>query len=180
MKISFLSAFLGLSGFYTAEAQLSNANNVGPTSALSAKSKLCNVLDYGAKADGQTDIGPAILSAFNNCAKAGGATIYIPPGNYAQATWVTLSGGSHYAFQLDGIITRTGTAGGHMIIFSGATDLEVFSKTSKGGIQGAGVYWHKQGKGVYGPRIFRFVKCTNWSVHDLALADSPAFFIVVE
>ncbi|KAF3906743.1 Polygalacturonase [Arthrobotrys entomopaga] len=26
----------------------------------------------------------------------------------------------------------------------------------------------------------RFVDCTNWSIHDLAMADSPAFFIVVE
>jgi len=177
---NFLTTALLLCGIIGTNAQLSDPNNVGPTTKLSAKSKVCNVLNYGAKADGKTDIGPAILSAFTNCAKAGGATIYIPPGNYVQATWVTLSGGSHYAFQLDGIITRTGTAGGHMIIFNGATDLEVFSSTSKGAIQGAGVYWHSQGKGVYGPRIFRFVNCVNWSLHDLALADSPAFFIVVQ
>jgi len=180
MRSFTLFALTLLSGVSTVFAQLSDPSNVGPTTSLSNKKKICNVLNYGAKADGRTDIGPAILSAFNNCAKAGGATIYIPPGNYAQSTWVTLNGGSHYAFQLDGIITRTGTAGGHMIIFSGATDLEIFSSTSKGGVQGAGVYWHSQGKGNYGPRIFRIVKCTNWSIHDLALADSPAFFIVVQ
>lgn len=131
-----------------ATAQLTTT--VGPTSSLATKSKVCNVLSYGAKADGATDIGPAILSAFNNCAKAGGATIYIPPGNYVQSTWITLKGGSNYAVQIDGIITRTGTAGGHMIIFSGATDLEVFSRTSKGAIQGAGYKMHNGQKGVYG------------------------------
>jgi rhamnogalacturonan hydrolase len=146
---SFVAAFAALAAFASlGSAQLTQT--VGPTTALSAKSKICNVLSYGARADGTTDIGPAILSAFNNCAKAGGATIYIPPGNYAMATWITLAGGSHYAVQIDGIITRTGTAGGHMIIFSGATDLEVYSKTSKGAIQGAGYKMHNGQKGVYG------------------------------
>lgn len=30
------------------------------------------------------------------------------------------------------------------------------------------------------PRIFRFVKCTSFSVHDLALIDAPAFTMIVE
>lgn len=58
-------------------------SSVGPSTALSAKSKICNVLDYGAVADNKTDIGPAISSAFTKCAKAGGATIYVPPGSYS-------------------------------------------------------------------------------------------------
>jgi rhamnogalacturonan hydrolase len=146
MLLRFLPILIALA--VCSDAQL--VGTTGPTTSLSTKSKVCNILSYGAKADGKTDIGPAILSAFTNCAKAGGATIYIPPGNYAQSTWITLSGGSHYAFQLDGIIRRTGTAGGHMIIFSGATDLEVFSKTSKGAVQGAGYEMHKGVKGQYG------------------------------
>ncbi|KAK0100134.1 hypothetical protein ONS95_008473 [Cadophora gregata] len=163
---------------FLSSAQLTTT--VGPTTSLASKSKVCNVLSYGAKADGQTDIGPAILSAFNNCAKDGGATIYIPPGGYVQNTWITLNGGSSYALQIDGVITRTGTAGGHMIIFSGATDLEVFSKTSRGAIQGAGYKMHNGKKGLYGPRIFRFTRCTSFSVHDLALIDAPAFTLIVE
>lgn len=36
--------------------------------------------------------------------------VYVPPGDYGMSTWVTLSGGTAWAFQLDGIIYRTGYA----------------------------------------------------------------------
>ena len=54
-------------------------------------------------------------------AKSGG-TVVIPSGNYALATWVRLSGGSAWAFQLDGIIYRTGAAGGDMIFIEHSDD----------------------------------------------------------
>lgn len=52
-------------------AQLSGS--VGPTSSTASKKskKICNVLDYGAKADGRTDIGPALSKAWNACATGG-------------------------------------------------------------------------------------------------------------
>jgi rhamnogalacturonan hydrolase len=56
---------------------------VGISKTAAARSKVCNVLSYGAKADGKTDIGPAITKAFNSCAKAGGATILVPAGQYS-------------------------------------------------------------------------------------------------
>lgn len=34
--------------------------------------------------------------------------VYVPPGDYGMSTWVSLSGGQDWAFQLDGIIYRTG------------------------------------------------------------------------
>lgn len=34
--------------------------------------------------------------------------VYVPAGDYGMSTWVTLSGGSAWAFQLDGVIYRTG------------------------------------------------------------------------
>jgi rhamnogalacturonan hydrolase len=64
---------------------------VGPSTPLSAKTKICNVLNYGAVADNSTDIGPAILSAFTSCAKAGGATIYVPPGSYSSQSSCIIS-----------------------------------------------------------------------------------------
>jgi rhamnogalacturonan hydrolase len=36
------------------------------------------------------------------------------------------------------------------------------------------------GKGSYGPRILRFVKVTNFSIHDVALVDSPAFHFIMD
>lgn len=35
-------------------------------------------------------------------------SVYIPPGDYGMSTWVTLSGGTAWALQLDGIIYRVG------------------------------------------------------------------------
>jgi len=93
------------------------------------------------------------------------------------ATWQTLSGGSGWALQLDGIIYRTGTAGGHMIIIENTSDFELFSLTSKGAIQGYGYQFLETG--VYGPRLIRLISVTNFSVHDIALVDSPAFHLIV-
>lgn len=61
-----------------ASAQLSGP--VGPTTSLAQKAavKICNVLDFGAKADSSTDIGAALTAAWASC-KTGGI-IYIPPG----------------------------------------------------------------------------------------------------
>lgn len=39
-----------------------------------------------------------------------GPKVYVPPGDYGMSTWVSLSGGQNWAFQLDGIIYRTGLA----------------------------------------------------------------------
>lgn len=94
------------------------------------------------------------------------------------ATWQTLSGGSGWAIQLDGIIYRTGTAGGHMIIVENTSDFEFFSSTSKGAIQGYGYVFLS--KNTYGPRLIRLVRVTNFSLHDLALVDSPAFHLIVD
>ena len=101
--ISFLLPFL-------AQGQLSS--NVGPLTSASSKAavRTCNVTDHGAVSDGKTDVGPAITAAFTEC-KSGGVVV-IPQGNYALASWVTMSGGNAWAIQLDGIISRTGTAGG--------------------------------------------------------------------
>jgi rhamnogalacturonan hydrolase len=94
------------------------------------------------------------------------------------STWQTLSGGSGWALQLDGIIYRTGTAGGHMIIVENTSDFEFFSRTSKGAIQGYGYTFLSQN--TYGPRLVRLVDVTNFSFHDLALVDSPAFHLIVD
>ena len=99
-------------------AQLAAGYQLGPLTTSDAKwaVKVCNVLNYGAVADygsGNTDLGPALLAAFNAC-KTGGV-VEIPLGSYAMATWVTLSGGTAWGINFEGTIYRTGTAGGTMI-----------------------------------------------------------------
>lgn len=70
---SFLSIALGVLslGPLAVVAQLSGS--VGPTTSTSAKraKKVCSVLDYGAKADKSTDIGPALAKAWAACASGG-------------------------------------------------------------------------------------------------------------
>lgn len=155
-----------------AAAQLSGS--VGPKTSYATKAahKTCNVLNYGAVADQKTDIGPAITSAWNAC-KSGGV-VYIPSGNYALGSFVTLSGGQSTAIRLDGIIYRTGTGGGNMIFIEHTSDFELFSATSKGAVQGLGYQFHQKGS-LSGPRILRMYEVTDFSVHDLALVDSPSF-----
>ncbi|KAF2816352.1 rhamnogalacturonase A [Mytilinidion resinicola] len=149
------------------------SGSVGPLTSHATKTakKTCNVLNYGAVADKTTDLGPPLASAWAAC-KTGG-TVVIPSGDYALSTWVTLNGGSAWALQLDGIIYRTGTAGGNMIFIRNTDDFELFSSTSKGAIQGFGYEFHKDK--LYGARILRLYKITDFSVHDVALVDAPAF-----
>jgi rhamnogalacturonan hydrolase len=90
-------------------------------------------------------------------------------------TWQTLNGGTKWAFQMDGVITRTATTGGHMIIIENANDFEFYSSNSAGAIQGNGYQCRNAG-----PRLLRVVNSTNFSVHDLIFVDSPEFHIVVQ
>lgn len=146
---------LGLNAFSVAWAQLADtsAYPIGPLTTSDSKwaTKVCDITDYGAVADGATDAGPAILAAFNACSSGG--VVNIPLGTFALATWVTLSGGKAWAINLEGIIVRTGTAGGNMIYIEHSTDFEIYSSRGKGAIQGYGYQFHSQG--TYGPRILR-------------------------
>ncbi|KAF2125519.1 glycoside hydrolase family 28 protein [Dothidotthia symphoricarpi CBS 119687] len=157
-------------------AQLSGT--VGPltTHAVKTAKKTCNVLDYGAKADKSTDIGPPLLKAFTAC-KTGG-TVVVPTGDYAMATWVTFESGKAWALQLDGTIYRTGSDSGNMLFIRNANDFELFSSTGKGAVQGNGYQDHVNGKRT-GARLLRVEQSTNFSVHDIVLVDAPMFHFVI-
>ncbi|KAL7775996.1 hypothetical protein CFE70_006408 [Pyrenophora teres f. teres 0-1] len=160
-------------------AQLSG--KVGPLTSHASKSavKTCNVLNYGAKADKATDLGPALLSAFTAC-KAGG-TVVVPAGDYALATWVTFEGGKAWALQLDGVIYRAGTAAGNMLFVKNANDFEMFSSTGKGAVQGIRDLWggSLRNGNRDGARILRLEHTNNFSVHDIKLVDAPKFHFVM-
>ncbi|KAF2764106.1 hypothetical protein EJ03DRAFT_392242 [Teratosphaeria nubilosa] len=155
------------------------AGLVGPLTTIADKNaiKVCDITSYGAVADGETDISTAITDAFEAC-KSGGVVV-IPSGDFALSTWVTLSGGSAWALQLDGTIYRTGSDGGNMIYIEHSTDFELFSSTGKGAVQGYGYEFHKDGS-IDGPRILRFYEVGNFSVHDIILVDAPAFHFVMD
>ncbi|KAL3421723.1 rhamnogalacturonase A precursor [Phlyctema vagabunda] len=177
MKFTALSCLTALLLSPLVSAQLSGSVGPSTTAASKRTKKVCNVLNYGGVASKSSDIGPAITSAFAAC-KSGG-TVYVPPGDYGMSTWVTLSGGTAWAFQLDGIIYRTGTAGGNMFMIKHTTDFEMYSSTSAGAIQGYGYEFHTKGSSA-GPRLLRLFDTTHFSVHDIILVDSPAFHFTLD
>lgn len=175
MRLPALALFFNLLFFpLLVVGQLSG--RVGPTTTHAAKRarKVCNVTSYGGKQGKSSDLGPALTAAFDAC-KSGGL-IVIPPGEYGLSTWVNFHGGSGWALQWDGTIHRTGngSGGGNMLLVQGGDDIEFFSSTGKGAFQGNGYEMHAAGS-ITGARILRFVKVSNFAVHDLAFADAPSF-----
>ncbi|KAI5917660.1 rhamnogalacturonase a precursor [Camillea tinctor] len=162
--------------FLLAQAQLSGS--VGPTTSSAAKAavKVCNIMDYGGEASATADNGAAITAAWNAC-KSGGQ-VYIPAGDYGLATWLELKNGKGVSINLEGVIYRTGSGGGNMIFVRDSSDFEFYSANAQGAVQGYGYEFHKDN--TYGPRILRLYKCTNFSVHDIALVDSPAFHVSLD
>lgn len=59
------------------------------------------------------------------------------------ATWAILQRGQGIALQLDGIISRNSTA--DSTVGSKSTDIEFFSSTGKGAMQGKGYVFHQPG-----------------------------------
>lgn len=140
--------------------------------------KVCDVTQFGAKADKSTDLGPALAKAHAAC-KTGGL-IVIPKGDYVMATFVKLPGGAAWAMQIDGIIYRTGTKVDTMIMVERAHDVEVFSSTGTGAIQGNGYEMHHNSRAGSGPRLMRFVDVSDFSFHDFALVDAPSFHLAID
>lgn len=158
-----------------AHAQLSGS--VGPTTSYQSKAKvkICDVTDYSD--DVESDIGPALADAWGDCSDGG--LVYIPPGTYDMVTCVQLKDGQSVAVQLDGIIQRSDDEDcSHMIAFRSVDDLEFFSGTSKGAIQGFGYKYLQNGE--YGPRFFRFQDISNFSVHGFAAIDSASYYFVFD
>jgi len=143
---------------------------------------ICNVLDYGAKADNKTDIGPAIISAYQNCIKKSpGSTILIPSGEFLLNSVVEL-GGTDYIVQLDGTITLAFNTklSGYMITFSNCNGV---SLTGTGKIYGQGNLWRPNGdlsKYPSRPRLVRFLNSNNCKVNGIQLINAPMFHLVID
>ncbi|KAJ5912397.1 CAZyme family GH28 [Penicillium tannophilum] len=184
---------------------------VGPTTDLQDKVIECNILDYGAVADNKTDISTALETVFSDCVRKNpGSRLIVPEGEYLIERGVTLSNGTNWAFQLDGLITAA--YGGNWtisreLILEGFAGREIINAT----INGEGdseflldvfvivnavdfEFYSSNGKGalqgqgyIYRnldntdrPRLVRLISPTNASVHDLILVDSPKFHIILD
>jgi rhamnogalacturonan hydrolase len=145
------------------------------------EAKTCNVLEYGGKADNNTDLGPAVLSAYNNCVKgSNGNVLLVPSGLFLLNSNIALEGSS-YTFQIDGTITIAfNTAlSGTMIQWS---DCSGITLTGSGKILGQGSFWRPNNdlsKYPNRPRLLRFQNCNNCKISGVTLVNSPMFHLTV-
>jgi len=142
----------------------------------------CNVLDYGAKSDNRTDVGPAIVNAYKTCVQnSPGSVLLVPAGNFLLDSVVEL-GGSKWTFQLDGTITlafNTKLGGAYMIDWQHCDTITVIGK---GRVNGQGNLWRPGGdlsKYPSRPRLMRFLNCNNCKISGITLNNSPMFHLSV-
>jgi polygalacturonase len=146
---------------------------------------LYDVRDYGAKGEGKTLCTGAVQKAIDECAKAGGGTVYFPPGEFLSGTIYMKSG---VTLKLDAGSTLLGSTDlkGYPVTVSGFrsytdnyTDksliygekLEQIAITGKGIIDGQGGSF----KGTYKqrPYLIRFIQCKDVVVEDVTIRNSP-------
>jgi polygalacturonase len=162
--------------------------------------KLVDVRDFGAKGDGKTlDTGP-IQNALDECGKAGGGVVRIPPGVYLSKP---ISLWSKTTLLLEGGATLQATReqtdfmkspgdwlkaklGDFVPLISGK-DLTDIAITGKGTIDGAGEVWwaaaeearrKQSGFTLPRPRLIVLTRCKNVQITGVTLQNSPTFHFV--
>jgi len=148
----------------------------------------CNVLSYGGKADNSTDVGPAILSAYNNCVVAHKTTnpadtiLLVPSGNFALKTNVEFPNAvSYFTFEIDGNINIpfNPALAGNLFWFQHCNFVNL---AGSGTVFGNGGQYRPGGNlGTYPsrPRLFRFENCNNCDISGVTLNNSPMFHMTI-
>ncbi|MHC4509041.1 MAG: glycoside hydrolase family 28 protein [Planctomycetota bacterium] len=150
-----------------------------------AAEELYDVRDYGANADGKTLCTASIQKAIDECSKAGGGTVYLPPGTFLSGTIYMKTG---VTLRLDPACTLLGSRDlkdypPTVQAFRSYTDnytdksliyaekAERIAITGGGTIDGQGASF----KGPYKvrPYMIRFIQCRNVTVGDVTLKNSP-------
>lgn len=155
------------------------------TSSVLGAEALYDVRDYGAKADGKVLCTVAIQKAIDECAKAGGGTVYLPPGAFLSGTiyfktgvtlnlaaGCTLLGSADlkdYPVTLPALRSYTDNYTDKSLIYG--EKVERVGIMGKGTIDGQGASF----KGPYKvrPYMIRFIECRNVTVKDVTIRNSP-------
>ena len=107
----------GGSGDLSASTVLTPGSSV-PRSLAARAATVFNVLDYGAKPDGTTDIGPVLNTIAGLLTANGANVIYVPAGNYALKSAVIFNGVAP-VIEGQGFTAGPGPASGSMVTISG-------------------------------------------------------------
>ena len=139
-----------------------------------------NVAAYGAKADQQANDAGAIQQAIDACARAGGGTVYFPPGNFRSGTIVLKS---NVTLHLSAGTTLWGSRemsdyDPPYLIY--AREAENITIEGAGAIDGNGdAYWEKDFKPK--PKrpspMIRLERCRNVKIRDVRIRNTPGHAI---
>lgn len=152
-----------------------------------------NVLDYGARGDGQTLDTAALNQAVEACGNAGGGQVHVPAGNYLSGT-IHLR--SHVTLFLEAGAVLMGTTNlsayeqpeipafmpearwgkWHRALLVGQ-DLEQVAIAGPGVIDGQKVYDPAGEERMRGPHTINFVGCKGVTLRDFSIIDSANYAI---
>jgi len=158
---------------------------VRPVGAQTAEPEV-NVRSLGARGDGTTLDTKAIQAAIDQCAKAGGGTVCLPPGRYLSGTIFLKSGvtvrittgavlmGSprleDYPSTIPAVRSYTDKYTDRSLIYG--EDLDQVTLEGGGTVDGQGGLFKKGGYMVR-PYLIRLVNCRDVTARELTLKDSP-------
>jgi polygalacturonase len=153
-------------------------------SAMAAE-ELHDVRDYGAKPDGKTLCTTSIQEAIDACSRAGGGTVYLPPGTFLSGTiyfktgvTLRLAAGStllgstdlkDYPPTVQTFRSYTDNYTDKSLIYG--KNVENIAITGLGTINGQGASF--EGPYKVRPYMIRFIQCRNVTVKDVTIKDSP-------
>jgi len=152
---------------------------------LIAAEAIYDVRDYGTKADGKTLCTAAIQKAIDECSKAGGGTVYLPPGAFLSGTiyfktgvtlklaaGCTLLGSKDlkdYPVTVPALRSYTDNYTDKSLIYG--ENVERISITGEGTIDGQGASF--EGPYKVRPYMIRFIECRNVTVKNVTIKNSP-------
>jgi len=150
-----------------------------------AAEELYEVRDYGAKGDGKTMCTGSIQKAIDACSKAGGGTVYLPPGTFLSGTiyfktgvtlrlaaGCTLKGSTNlndYPQTIPAFRSYTDNYTEKSLIY--AENVERVAITGSGIIDGQGASF--EGPYKVRPYMIRFIQCRNVTIKDVTIINSP-------
>jgi len=152
---------------------------------LIAAEAIYDVRDYGAKADGKTLCTAAIQKAIDECSKAGGGTVYLPPGVFLSGTiyfktgvTLNLAAGcallgskdlKDYPVTVPALRSYTDNYTDKSLIYG--ENVERIAIMGEGTIDGQGASF--EGPYKVRPYMIRFIECRNVTVKDVTIKNSP-------
>jgi len=155
------------------------------SSSAFAAEELYDIRDYGAKGDGKTMDTGAIQKAIDTCSKAGGGTVYMPPGTFLSGTiyfktgvtlrlaaGCTLKGSKNlddYPQTIPAFRSYTDNYTEKSLIY--AENVERVAITGSGVIDGQGASF--EGPYKVRPYMIRVIQCRHVTIKDVTIINSP-------